>query len=421
MTEKVSVGGRVKKVNTYVPLHQTRVLGGHKSYHTTSFKGVPTNLFNGTGQRYVGQIQMGSIGLIKSATLKVNVSVGGSATDKLAFTDLPHWFDRIEIKAQNGSKHITTLHNDTMLYNFNLIDQSRLQQLLVNANMKGDNSTSSAQWDPDDTEVTGTQKRTFYLPLIGSIFGHSPLYFGNSTGDLNIELHSSSGFVTPFTTTANNPTLSCDGIDLIIESESLALSDQIFHQNHHSSALTCQRFLEPVENHFYGQTINKNIEYKFDLDAVTGDVSHLLIGLQWSDPTNTLFYGAKTLAKMWAVMGIDKFDVLDATGKSIYGNGQAVDFTVYRSDIHPSNFATNFNNAIGRGWLVIPFCQDLKSAYHGVKDGFMRFDQNRKYVSLTTTSGHSNGTYDVKIYAFVHRKLSSSGGKFIASDDLDSP
>jgi hypothetical protein len=418
LSEKMSVGGRTKNVKTFVPLHQSKVIRGHKSFHTTSFKGVPQNLFNGTGQRYVGQIQMGSIGLIKSATLKIKMSVQGNAgVDEIKFNDVPHWFDRIEIKAQNGSKPITTLHNDTLLYNFNLVDQPRLRELLISANFQGDTSSNGNAFWSQVTSVTSNGTKAFYLPLLGSIFGHSPVYFGNSTGDMNIELFSSSGFATPYSVTGN-PTVTCDSIDLIIESETLSPEDQIFHQNHHQNALSCHRFLEPIENHFFGRTLNDNTEYKFDLDAIIGDVSHLLVGIQDSDSTN----GAYTaIGKFYASPVIDKFDILDSSGKSLYGNGQAVDFQMYTSEIHPSNFATNFNTSVAtKNWLVIPFSQDLKNAYHGVKDGCMRFDQNRKYVSITTNNEPvQTKTYDVKIYAFVYRKLSSKEGRFIATDDLE--
>ncbi len=87
MSDKVSVGGKTKTIKTYVPLHQSRTIRGHQTFNTTSFKSVPTNLFNGSGQRFVGQIQMGSIGLIKTATLRITMNVAGGAGDTLTFVD----------------------------------------------------------------------------------------------------------------------------------------------------------------------------------------------------------------------------------------------------------------------------------------------------------------------------------------------
>ena len=408
LSDKVSVGGKTRTVKTYVPLHQSRTIRGHQTFNTTSFKSVPANLFNGSGQRFVGQIQMGSIGLIKSATLRITMNISGAVGDTLTFADAPHFIDRLEVKSQNGSKHLTTLHDDVLWYNLNLVDGDRSFELMKKAGM----SQGFAKWGGTGISANGTTGDfTFHIPILGSIFGHSPVYFGNASGDMNIELFSASS--KPYIVTAGNAVVTCQGIDLIVESEALSIEDQLFHKNHHDGAICSTRFLEPVENHFYSQSLTAGQEVKVDMDAVTGDVSHLLVAVQATGQSNQTPAGAFTSVSL----NNCKVDILNSTGKSLYGEGQPVPIDIFNSEVFPSHFATTFltfNN-----WLTIPFAQDLKNAYHGVKDGCLRFDQNRKYVSLTLPNTWTTGTYDVKIYAFVYRKLSSSQGRFVSSDDLD--
>ena len=67
VTQKVLVNGKRNDVKSFAPLHQVQVRRGRNAYQTTSFKGVPANLFQGSS-RFVGQIQQGSLPSIKSAT-----------------------------------------------------------------------------------------------------------------------------------------------------------------------------------------------------------------------------------------------------------------------------------------------------------------------------------------------------------------
>ena len=134
VTKKVMVDGKQSEVKSFTPLHQVQVHRGRSAYMTTSFKGVPANLFQGSS-RFVGQIQQGSLPSIKSATLKVTVQVVGG---KAQLVEIADWFERIEIKAQNGSKLLTTLYSDTNYFNYNLIDSQKLRKLKVMGGIRDD-------------------------------------------------------------------------------------------------------------------------------------------------------------------------------------------------------------------------------------------------------------------------------------------
>ena len=76
VSQKVYENGKRTEVKSFQPLHQSGVSRGRVAYQTTSFKGVPLNLFQGNN-RFVGQLQQGGMSLLKSATLKVNFQITG--------------------------------------------------------------------------------------------------------------------------------------------------------------------------------------------------------------------------------------------------------------------------------------------------------------------------------------------------------
>ena len=92
VSQKVVIDGKRTDVKSYTPLHQTQIRRGRIAYQTTSFKGVPQNLFTGNN-RYVGQLQQGSLSSIKSVTLKVSVQVVRGTGRLVEATD---WFDRVK-------------------------------------------------------------------------------------------------------------------------------------------------------------------------------------------------------------------------------------------------------------------------------------------------------------------------------------
>jgi len=309
VTQKVIVNGKRNDVKSFAPLHQVKVHRGRTAYQTTSFKGVPANLFQGSS-RFVGQIQQGSLPSIKSATLKITVQVvGGTGT----LVEVADWFDRIEIKSQNGSKLLTTLYNDTNLFNYNLIESQKLRKLKEVGLVDND-------WSVISTLRSASDIVTVYLPLIGSVFGLSDFYFENSVGDLNLEFYPTpSGIIQ----SNDNATINCQGMELICETEILPPKDQETHLAHYSKSISSCRFLEPIENHFYSYQMNNGQEYKLDMDAVTGDISHFLVLIRPSG-TNTQSVGGN---HVYTDIGFDgTVDIQNSSGKSMFGNGNAVPY-----------------------------------------------------------------------------------------------
>ena len=396
--QKVYVNGKRTDVKSFTPLHQVQVHRGRTAYQTTSFKGVPANLFQGSS-RFVGQIQQGSLPSIKSATLKITVKViGGTGT----LVEVADWFDRIEIKSQNGSKLLTTLYNDTNLFNYNLIEGQKLRKLKEVGLINND-------WSLNSTSRSANDIVTVFLPLVGSVFGLSDLYFENSVGDLNIEFYPTNGIIK----TSDGATITCEGMDIISETEILPSKDQETHLAHYSKSISSCRFLEPIENHFYSHQMNNGQEYKFDLDAVTGDVSHFLVLIRISGTSPTSILPFNTYVD---IGGDGTVDVQNSSGKSLFGNGNAVPYAFLNSEVFNSHVSTDFNSY--KNAILIPFCNNVTSSHHGSKDSFLPLRGQRHYVTITPNkSTWVNTTYDIRIYSFIHRTLSTQNGRFATVDD----
>ena len=195
--------------------------------------------------------------------------VGGTGT----LVEVADWFDRIKIKSQNGSKLLTTLYNDTNLFNYNLIESQKLRKLKSVGLVDND-------WSVDSTVRSASDVVTVYLPLIGSVFDLSDLYFENSVGDLNLEFYPTpSGIIQ----TGDGATISCQGMELIAETEILPPKDQETHLAHYSKSISSCRFLEPIENHFYSYQMNNGQEYKLVISLFLfvhlGRIPRLLVAI----------------------------------------------------------------------------------------------------------------------------------------------
>ena len=216
---KVRVNGKTVSSKTIVPLHQVKKIHGRPVYQTINFKGVPTNLLQGTS-RFVGQIQQGSLTKLNSATLKLRVRVNSTGND-CVLEPSPFWFERIEIKAQNGSKTITKVFGDTIYHNLALIEGNKSYHILEKANI------DPQTWGTITTVRANNYETDIYLPLIGSIFGFNEIYFENSIGDLNVEFYPVGAGST--TKTASSSVDLVD-MDLICSSEILTSQDSQVHR-----------------------------------------------------------------------------------------------------------------------------------------------------------------------------------------------
>ena len=184
--------GGSKKVKAAQSAHQATTHHHQNTFFSQDFNGVPLNLFRNNGSRYSAHIEAKAFSKLKSATLKITISTNRFDDDTAAvLAPLPHWFERIEIRTQNGSKHLATIYGDALMFNLNLIDTNQLPPVMKGANIAKDWSST--------VEVNGNSTVSYYLPLVGTWFD-------------------SASIMTPGTAFE----ICCSTISLIIQTEALA-------------------------------------------------------------------------------------------------------------------------------------------------------------------------------------------------------
>lgn len=111
LDRKVSTGRGTQSVKSAVPAHQATTHRHQNVFYTNTFKSVPTNLFRNNGSRYSGNIEQKSFTKLKSATLKITLTVqtaGDPVESALKLAPVPYWFERIEVTAPSTSASSAT-------------------------------------------------------------------------------------------------------------------------------------------------------------------------------------------------------------------------------------------------------------------------------------------------------------------------
>jgi hypothetical protein len=377
---KVSApGGRTKTIKAAVPSHQVTQHKHQQAYYTNSFKSVPSNLFRNNGSRYSGEIESKAFTKMKSVTLKITVTVTGDSLSSCQFAPVPYWFDRIEIRTQNGSKHLGILRNDQMMFNLNMIDQDKLPGVLDSANL-------DSNWNPKwKFHVAGDQV-TYYLPLIGSYLGNDQ-YWSDTQGDYILDFVPSSSIIVEGEGIGN---VDCNDLSLIIETENLALSDEQSHQTYHSQVIASNRVLDWVPVTEYGKTLIAGQVFTVDLDSVVGKSAGLVVMVRETGATN-LDNKNFTFVDLGDRAQID---LVTAGGKSLYGSGVPLDSQYLKNEVWYTHFASNF--AKQKNVTYIPFCTDQKSAFHGVVDGLVEFDNSGHKLQIKLPSAGRSAEQQTK-------------------------
>ena len=346
---QAGVQGKYKSVKALVPIHQATVFDHHTVYYTQSFNNVPAALFRNSGARYVTTLEKQAFSKIKSAVLKISISV---ATSSVQVIPTPYFFQSIQIRLQHGSGDVlTTLYDDTMMFSLMLAGEGKSRYLQKVCNLE--------DWYENSYQVIPTSgTAVFYLPLVGSVLDTLNIFWANSQGDLQLAF-------TPAATLniSGSGVCSCDALDIIIESEQLLPSDEKHHLAIHDNYISSSRYLDAIQVSFINEVLTAGSQTKLNLNSITGDVSFLMFMVRDT-------YGSNTSSANLDYLDLGKtslIDILDSGNKSVFGSGQALTSDFVKNVITPRHIDCDMK---GRSIYILPFCNDIKKAFMGVKDGF---------------------------------------------------
>lgn len=150
------------KDKALIEFQSVQKLSHINSYSSQDFQGVPINLFRSGDSRYTGTLDAGSVHHINNMVFEITVQNNGGAATTLAA--LPHWFDRIQFKVQNGSEILYQVYSDELWANHSLISRHERETVLRDANIDSSDNRSG------DTYLSAGESRTFYLSLQNKLF-----------------------------------------------------------------------------------------------------------------------------------------------------------------------------------------------------------------------------------------------------------
>lgn len=367
-TRRVRTTRGVQSVKISQPAYQTVVQHNHlPSFFTQTFRSVPSNLFANNGSKFSTQLEAGSFTKLRSATLKITVTVN---TSNAKLAPVPYWFDRIEIRS--GSKHLGIIYNDQLMFNLGNLTGHQLENSLRSSNMNPDFSPLGRV----HVTIPAGRQETFYLPLVNTFINNSELYMKQLESDLTLDFFPSADI-----RISGNGTITCDDLQLICQTESLSPEDEKTHDMFHKSVITSNRYLDVVPVNFYNESLTAGVQKKLELDSVHGKVVGILTVIKNTGATNSNNGNFDYIS----LGDGSTIDILDSGSKSVLGNGTPIDTTLLRNQIWPSHFSNDYNQQKHFYWL--PFTDNTVASFAGKQGGYLQMDGDRNYLALTPSQG----------------------------------
>ena len=360
----LATGGR-KLVKPIMKSHQAIALDHLPTTRHYTFNNVPANLFNGV--RYQANISKGSISTLGHMTLKIIVDVAGADA---VLAPVPLWFQRCDIRTSTNNEVVATMYDDSCLFSImSALKKGQTRALLKNINM-----------DYDDEGYMGTAnalapgRHIFFLPLV-TVFNGYDLYWKNAKSDLLFDLQPPNTIVS-----SGSGTVTCGGLQLICEAAELSPSDLAIYENNEKMYVKENIFLDPIRVPFTAQHLTAGSSNNLlDLTPLQGKCAFMVVYIRESGASTV----KNTLMKCLNIGDNEGagFDILDATGNSIYGMGSAIESKLLRNEHSVHHFDSDF--LAHKAMYVLPFCTSIPNSYSGKINGFQQFDGEKLQLQLS--------------------------------------
>ena len=378
--------GKIVNSQVTVPAHQLSNLDHTEIVYSQSMKGVPKNLFRNAGAKFSATLEQKSFTKMLSATIRIQTT-HDAAGEILTVCPLTYWFNRIEFRCSDGSKHLNIVYDDNLHFAMctseNNVYQSTKQLI----------GTTGVLY-----QMSLRDSDTHYLPLLGSWFENADLWFRNIEGDIVVNFYPRSNLHVG----ASEGAINVESMEFVIQTEELSEQDMHIQTRFHNQFAAEHNFLDIIPVNFYGFKLQAGVTSKFELDAVNGDVAFLVMYVNAQSPYSPaqhILLGDGT-----------RVDVLSPGSKSLLGSGTGIELEYLRSRV----LATHIHNDFFLNHpqiTVIPFCSSVSKSIFGVKSGSMYFDGSRYYLSVTPQDIFTTGVYDVVIYAYKFSTLLNNKGR----------
>ena len=380
--------GKIVKTKTTRPAHQLSDINHTDIVYTQSMKSVPTNLFRNSGSKFSATLEQKSFYKLMSMNIKVVLNCDAGSDPNVRLVPATYFFDRIEFRSQDGSKHLNIVYNDNMHFALSTLDSHTYKHTKQLMNM---NPTLG----PHACDVSSGE-HTFHLPLIGSWIDTGDLWFKNVVGDVIVDFYPRSTIID-----GNGSNVDCLSMDFVIQTEDLEDRDIATQEKFHSSVSSEVTFLDVTPVNFYNQRLQPNTQVKLELDALRGDFAFLVVYIRDQGASGS---------KSYDIGANGKIDILNPGSQSMLGSGSGIVNHYLKHYIMPQHISSDFLN--DHQMIILPFGGSTTKAFYGAKDGSMYFDGSRFYLSMTPDSSFDDNTYDVTIYGYHYSTFLNHFGRY---------
>lgn len=374
MQQSVIENGKRVTKNVIKSFHQVQ----RKMYHLPTIETIPLNDFPSnttlnSNARIRTMIPRGSFpqGNCSHLSLRFDVTMNGSSG---VVTDIFHFFQKLEIRAGGSSELLQTLYNDTMLFNYLLnVNKDQLKHSCETLGM----DRKFVVGGRTDAMSAG-QTKTFYLPLVNSIFS-ADLEWDKLDQDIILE----------FTVSSGSPVISGSGTItanafVVIESREDHPGQKSSKHSMGSDVIHSHTYLDVVRVDKFNQTLTANNQFQLPTDSVIGSSPFVLINTAPAGTNENLkWYNSQDYI---GDAGLVNF--LTPNGEGILGNSHI------RADFLRQEYMTkNMKHDLfqdKKGYLILPFCDDLQGASAGSHSGCYQFTQQKNNIMVQSAANRVN-------------------------------
>lgn len=353
-----------------------------KSFHTDSYmtipvSNIPSTFFQSNSTPYKSYLPSKLPNRLGPIVVVFTVAV---SSNSLVLAPVTEFFERILLKDKNDKILQTMVPDQLLLNNILECEQSDLQLLFKNLNIRAD-------YRCQNSSIPSGESRTFILPLTGVFTDFSTLNWVNSSSDLCIEFYSK------IPTVSGSGTLTLSSMNLVCPTETLPANEMVSVMKSGQIAdINRMGFLEPVVIQNSGQTITAGGSSRIDLTSFgNGHYAGLLVHYRPDNVSNT----SNGLWSKSFLPSNTTFDIQNNSSNSILNSGQPISWQIYRDYglwNHVNNDFYQRNNI-----AVIPFCRDLKSAMRGICCGSMKFNSAKETLVINHPSAGTAGVFSCVI------------------------
>lgn len=361
----------IKKNGYSSPPHQVAVSHDKLQFTTLASNPAPSSTGFSSGAVHLFKIDFRKVGKIHNMKLRFDITETGTAVMNLA--PVQYFVSKIEWLSNSGSGPVFfTQYPDTMYWeSLVLPDTNKLNRAyLKEMNIKEDYYGTTAH--------PISKQKSYRLPLISHPFDINEMLCSEMK-EVECRLTLRSGI-----TASGTGVVALTQVSIEIEHSMMSPTDMrdLFNTLYSGDKPLRHVFIEPCPLKLTSQTFTASTQKDISLDVFSGRAAGLIFSIR----DDSYAVSTSTILKTYDLGDSATVDIVSSTGKSMLCDGTPIRCDYLVNQLFAHHF-DNVNFMRRRKWYVIPFCNSLKSAYHGVMSGgFLEFPAGHQYNLRITPS-----------------------------------